>query len=230
MFPPWVESVRSVLELLYFAAGIAIAIAAFMAIKQVRIGSEQLRLASEQLTLTKELEEKSNRREAAKLAAQQCKYFADELVPAWTGLTEKANRLGNTFLNVYGNNPPFVLKDGEFVHTNFDSKLIGEGMQKIGLEVVAFLNKAESFAIPFAAGVATDEIGFEETAAAFCTQIRVAMPAVFFLMQTQGVGYKSVRKLYSLWNDRAAAKAMAPALKPIQEFVEAAAKKTITPM
>jgi hypothetical protein len=82
-------------------------------------------------------------------------------------------------------------------------------------------------AIPFAAGVADDGIGFQETAASFVSTINVYVPAIYYLRQTQGVRYASVLKLWNIWHDRLVALALAPAIKGIQELIHAAEKNKI---
>lgn len=100
-------------------------------------------------------------------------------------------------------------------------------MGKVGTEIVMFLNKCESFAIPFAAGVADDDIGFQETAASFVSVVSAYSPAIYYLRQTQGVRYASVLKLWNIWHDRMVAVALAPAIKGIQDLVDAAEKNRI---
>jgi hypothetical protein len=214
----WYLYLRAILELLYFLAGLGIAIGVYLGLQQ--------------LELTKELADASNKREAVKLAAQQCKYFAEDVVPAFESANLEFKKHALTFLYFYLNKQPpsYILKDAKFISNVFDIKLIQAEMPKIETSVVNFLNAAESFAIPFAAGVADDEIGFQETAAAFCNLLNTYMPALFYLCHTQGVTYASALTLFCLWNDRRTARAMAPALKTAQAWVDEVDKKRIKPI
>ena len=72
----WYPTVRAVLELLYFASGIGILVAALFGLKQVRVAAQQLKL-------TKEIADSNARRESVKYAANQCSYFAKEVMPAF---------------------------------------------------------------------------------------------------------------------------------------------------
>lgn len=58
----------------------------------------------------------------------------------------------------------------------------------------------ESFAIPFAAGVADDDTGFMETAPAFIKGVQLVMPAIYYLRTTQGSRWSSVLKLFEIWD------------------------------
>jgi hypothetical protein len=223
-------TVRSVLEALYFIAGVGIFAAACYAAKQVRLGSEQLKIASDQLKTTKEIADANSRRESIKLAAALCKYFADEVVPAQLLATTKYATEKCTFLTVNLQKPAFVLKDGDFAKVDYDINRIEPVWSKVGNELVIFLNKAESFAIPFAEGVADDGIGFQETAATFVATISVFMPVIYYLRMKQNVRYASVLKLWNIWHDRLAAKALTPeVMKLIQDLIDAG-QKNIKPI
>jgi len=225
------QIVRSILEALYFLSGVGIFIAACYAARQVRIASEQLKMASDQLKTTKEIADANRRRESVKLAAELCKYLADEIVPAQDAAARKYAAERCTFLAaVQQAVPAFVIRNGDFAQVNYDLKRVTAEWGKVCNEIVTFLNKCESFAIPFAAGVADDGIGFQETAASFVSTINVYVPAIYYLRQTQGVRYASVLKLWNIWHDRLVALALAPAIKGIQDLIDAAEKNKIKPI
>jgi hypothetical protein len=182
------QTTRSVLEALYFLSGVGILVAAAYAARQVRIASDQLKIASEQLRLTKEISDASSRRESVKLAAELCKYYAHEIVPAMDAAMRKYAEEKCTFLApVQQPNPAFVIEDGDFAQVNYDTNRVTPEWGRVASEMVNFLNKCESFAIPFAAGVVDDGVGFQETAAVLLSSIDVVMPAICYLRQTQGV-------------------------------------------
>jgi len=213
-----------VLEALYFLSGIGILIAAAYAAKQVRIASDQLRM-------TKEISDANSRRESVKFAAELCKNFANEVVPTQEALIKKYVAEKCTFLNpVKQAAPPFVIKDGDFAQVNYEISRVKPEWSKVETEAIAFLNKSESFAIPFVAGVADDPIGFQETAVAFVNAINIVLPAIYYLRKTQGVRYASLLKLWNIWHDRIAAQAAAPALKGLQDLIDAAEKNKIKPI
>jgi len=75
----WFETLRAILELLYFAAGIAIAVAAFFGLRQIR--------------LTKQIAIKNAKREDLKFAAERCQYFAERVAGAGSTLLRHARNL-----------------------------------------------------------------------------------------------------------------------------------------
>jgi hypothetical protein len=225
------QTTRAVLEALYFISGIGILIAALFAVRQVRIASDQLRIASEQLKTTKEIADSNSRRESVRYAAALCKYYADEVVPAQDAALKKYVAAQCTCLApVKQQLPAFVIKDGDFAQVNYDIKRIEPEFPKVAIEFVTLLNKFESFAIPFAAGVADDGIGFQETASVFIIGVGVFTPAIYYLRQTQGARYASVLKLWNIWNDRMVALALTPAMKGLQDLIDAAEKNKIKPI
>lgn len=212
----WYPIVRNALELVYFAAGIVIALAAAYGLRQIRIGLEQLKI-SRQTAIT------NAQREAKKLAFEQCRFFADEVVPALNKLTSDYKGSNLTFLS---NPPQFRIENGEIV-ANFDARLWDAEVSKIGEVLLKYLNSAESFAILFAEGVADDDLGFQEAARAFCQGIQVCIPAIYHARRLNLARYESTVKLFDRWNTRLAAHAMAPVMKGMEEVIRAAEKQRV---
>jgi len=75
----WFATTRSIFELLYFASGIAIAVFAFLGLRQIKLGLEQLKT-------TKEIAKTNAKRESVKFASDQCRYMAEQCVPLRTAL------------------------------------------------------------------------------------------------------------------------------------------------
>lgn len=218
--PYWFQIVRAILELLYFAAGVVIAVAAIWGLKQLK--------------LTKEIFRTNTRRESLRFAAERCQYFAEQTVPAWTRMYAEYKRLNLTFLTKPSD---WKIEDGEIVKHNFDPRLLATEMAALDVSIVNFLNSVEAFAIPFVAGVADEDLGFQETAMAFCQVVRLTVPA-FFHQRSVGAGrYESTIKLFALWNKRLVANALVPAkkhmdnlAKQMEEITKAVEKDRIKPI
>jgi hypothetical protein len=225
--------IKSVAEFLYFVAGLVISGAAIYAAKQVKLAYVQLQIASEQLRTTKDISTATARRESVKLASEHCRYYAEHVLPAYDAALNKYNNQHCTFLNPVPTPqgvppaPAFVINNGDFGQVNYDlNRITAEQWNAVRTEFVNVLNKLEAFAIPFAAGVADDATGFQETAPAFIANLNYLIPAVYYLRQTQGVRYASILKLFNIWNNRVAGNALRPLLQPllqgIQRVVDAA--------
>lgn len=202
----WFLATRAVLELLYFASAIVLTIVAVYGLKQIK--------------LTKRIANQNARRESIKFAAERCQYYAETSVGLRVELIKiyKDHRL--TFLV----NQKFRVEKGEIVDHNFDApklELSSRELQIIGSQAVAYLNSLEAFAIPFVAGVADDELGFQETAPAFCGSMREFM-LIVFILRSRGTRFESCIKLYECWNARLEAEKMKPLVQSMSEKIKAA--------
>ncbi|MGB7307546.1 MAG: hypothetical protein WBC67_00655 [Candidatus Acidiferrales bacterium] len=220
MIGGWLATTRSLLEVLYFCSGIVIAYAAVRALTQIRIGSEQLRM-------TRDIANLSAKRESIKLASEQCRYYAERAIPLAVPLVAEYTRLKLTFLS---GQPKFTIRDGEITDTNFDLKLLEKEFLQIILPLQTFLNGLEAFAIPFAAGVADDDLGFQETAIGFCQQMQAYMPAFFEMRRRKWARFESAVRLYDAWSKRLKARELAPVMKTIEELTKAAEQAKIKPI
>jgi len=209
----WFCYARQVLELLYYFSGVAIAVAAFWGLRQ--------------LTISKQIAKMNAKREAFKLAADECRYYAKEVVPLMTRCASEYNRLGLTFLSIP---PQFTIENGEIVKHNFDVKLLDAEVPRILEPLVTYLNAGEAFAIFFTSGVADEDIAFQETALSFCKATIFYMPAYFQMRRTNAARFESSIKLFDLWNKRLIAKAMSPAIKSMEDFLKAVSNEKIKPI
>lgn len=195
----WFFYLRATLELLYFGAGIVIAIFAGLGLRQI--------------TLTKKIANTTAKRESLKFAAERCQYYADHVVPAGDAYTKAIEGKQLTYIKTLHR---FTISNGEIRFTApIDLKRIAAEYAKVGFETVNYLNKLEAFAIPFAANVADDVLGFQETAPAFLRAVEGVI-GIIALMRTAGPRYESIIGVYDLWHCRLEAQNMQKKLKEMQ--------------
>jgi hypothetical protein len=115
-----------------------------------------------------------------------------------------------------------VIKAGEFTTVNVDPPLVKREIAQIEIEVLKYLNGLEYFAILFAAGVADEDIGYRETALAFCQGVDLCMAALFHLRSQNQSRYDSTMKLFEIWNRRTTARAVAPFMTSMQALIKQA--------
>jgi hypothetical protein len=210
----WFSALRAVLELLYFVSGVALTGVALYGLKQI--------------ALTKRIANQNARRESIKFAADRCQYYAENSVNLRATLIKayqahKLNCLAHQ---------KFRVEKGEIVDHNFDDPRMAVSTREasvVGAEAVAYINSLEAFAIPFVAGVADDEVGFQETAAAFCKAVREFMIFIF-LLRSQGSRFASCIRLYESWNMRLEAEKMKPLVEGWNEKIRAAEKAKFPPV
>jgi hypothetical protein len=194
----------------YFVAGIAIAIIAGFGLKQI--------------ALTKKIATANAKRESLKFAAERCQYYAEKCVPLFDKVCSEHKKLGLTFLNTA---PQFSIVDGEIRFHNLDQaalSALSKQYSQMTTDLIQCLNSAEAFAIPFAAGVADDEVGFQETAAAFCREVEQLIGALF-LLRKGGMKFESTVKVYDHWKSRLVALGIEDKMKQMQEQHKKVAEK-----
>ena len=201
----WLKLLHPIRETLYFLSAAALAIFAFK-------GLEQLKLTLEQLEITREIANKNTQREAFKLAAEQCRYFAERVVPLLVKARDECQQSKMTCLN----NPQFKIVKGEITEHNFNHALLAQELRGDKPHLIGYLNSLEGFALFFASGIAEEVVGYQETATAFCSGVRSCMPAIYFL-RSVGVRYESTVKLYEIWSNRLESEA----LKKKKESIDA---------
>jgi hypothetical protein len=207
----WFGYVRQALELLYYLSGIAIAVAAFWGLKQ--------------LTITRQIARVNAKRESYKLAADECRHFAKDVVPLRPALEKQIKEKNiQSFANRH-----FAVEQGEITKHDFDLALLRKEMPEIANELVAYLNAAEAFAIFFASGVAAEEIGYRETGTAFCDATARYMPAIFF-MRSINIRFESVVKLFEIWHGRQEAEKISKQMKALEDAAKHLPKETIKPI
>jgi hypothetical protein len=209
----WFSYVRQILELLYYLSGVAIAVAAFLGLKQLEI--------------TRQIARTNATREAFKLAADECRTYGQEVVPLLTAFVTEYDKSKLTFLS---SPPNFAIENGEIVKHNFDVKLLDAEVPRILVPLVSYLNAVEAFAIFFTAGVADEDIAFQETAVAFCKATISVMPAYFQMRRTNAARFESTIKLFDLWSKRLHVKAMSPAIKSMEDFIKSVGNEKIRPI
>lgn len=210
----WFVKLRSILELIYFVSTIVLTGVAFYGLKQLR--------------LTKQIATKNAKRESIKFATERCQYFAETIVSARTKAMTTYRQLKLTCLN----DQRFKIEKGEIVEHNFDRQKIAlceREVLSISSAFVELLNYLEAFAIPFVAGVADDELGFQETASAFC-QFLAELMIVVAAFRNQGPRFESCVRLYESWNVRLEAQKLKPLVQSMSETIKAAEKARFPPL
>ncbi|MBZ5614153.1 MAG: hypothetical protein LAO23_09115 [Acidobacteriia bacterium] len=210
----WFVTLRSILELVYFVSAVVLTAVAFYGLKQLR--------------LTKQIAAKNAKRESIKFATERCQYFAETVIPLQDAAANVYRQNKLTCLN----NQRFKVEKGEIVQHNFDPQRMALSEREfsvVGANIVSFLNSLEAFAIPFVAGVADDELGFQETASSFCKGLSEVM-LMIVVMRGRGPRYESAVKLYECWGARLEAQKLRPLVQSMSEKINAAEKAKFPPL
>jgi hypothetical protein len=179
------------LEQLSQIANIVLAIAALLALWQLRLAASQIKLSRSDIQLR-------SRRESIAIALDQCKRFAHEIVPH-TDLLNK-EMMGRKYPLSANVDPtfPFIPKDADPLVVQ-----IWVNEVELRVKIVQLLNELESFAMYFASELADESLAFTPTAATFCYTCEYYRFFIGFYRQPDKMKlYQNLVKLYSIWKPR----------------------------
>jgi len=174
-----------------------------------------------QIGLTKKIATSDAKRESLKFAAERCQHYADKCVGAHNVLIAASDRLKLNFLR---SGLQFSIVDKQIRFTAFNEPAYAAQYEKARTEIVTCCNELEAFAIPFAAGVADDDLGFQETAASFCQLVEQLIGMIALLRKT-GARYESTLVLYERWKSRLVAQSLEEPMKQMREIHKQASEK-----
>lgn len=207
--------IRPILEAIYFISGVGVVIGVWVAVQQLR--------------LTRKIADTNVRREATKLATDQCRYLADVVIPAYKKFDSKYDAAKLTFLSrkLQPAQPLIRLTNGEFADANHDPDALKKEWGHINVELIEYLNFCEYFALPFAAGVADEKVAFPVAALPFITAVNRGIIGLYQLRATGAGRYESTLKLYTVWFMRLAGADAARAMPQIKQLIATAAANKI---
>ncbi|SRR6266481_345601 len=197
-----IESIRTVLELGYYAAGITLAYLAYRGLAQIK--------------LTKDVAATNAKREAFKLAVEQCRFFAEQVVPARTDLIDVA----------MNNGIPFVLPTSCKIVQNEIIEIITPGRDivadgiKLDRQLVLYMNRLEAFAMAFTSGVADDMVAYRSTAQTFCLTVPEIVPFIDWFRKNGRGRYECTIELLELWSGRLKSEALTIQKQQIEKNLE----------
>ena len=198
---------------------VIIAIAAIIALFQLRIAKNDIRTRS--------------KREAVCLAAQKCEVFAKEILPSYQ--TTIVNRQAAFPLKSW------PLKDGEFSQSSIDN--LGEAEQwtadlrkkdvyHSGLD---FLNRLEGISMYFTNGAADEGIAYPVIGSVFCIMVQQFAPLLIELrghmVETTISGpYQNTVDLYRVWSVRQTRKKLQEEKDELSARLDASRETKIKPI
>ena len=176
------ETLRLILECLSLLCSAAITIAAFIGLRQLKISKETSRIAS--------------KRDAYKLAADQCTHYFTNIIPLVNKLDALvAERNIDLFKNA---NVEVVGKQIKSSYTLKDD-YVAE-FEIIAPELLNLLNAMEAFSVFFTSRLAAESVAFSSVGETFCHSTRELLPEIMLLNRKQH--YRNLIQLFLLWNER----------------------------
>jgi len=185
----FMETIKDVLEIIYFLSAPVIAFLAFKALGQIKE-------AKRQVDETKETRIINAKRESYKLAAEKCEYFLTVITPKMDILNDSIKEHKITF---YEKSKVKIDKNEIHVFPNFKN----EEERKIIFTLIPSLevfNPLESFSLFFISGLADEKIGYLTIGQSFCFSVKRYLPNIVLL--SGGKHFTNTIELYKIWNAR----------------------------
>ncbi len=205
------EKIKDILEILYFASGPIIAIAASIGLYQ--------------LIITKRNAIISSKRDAYRLAAEQCRFYNEKIIPLVDALDEQIEKKSIAMFE----KSKVTIKAESFevkFHIAPDDK---PKVISILPEIVYVLNAMESFSMFFTSGLADEKIAYSVIGKTFRSTVKKFLP---FLELTfnPSEDFKPMLELFFLWNNRAQHEALLKDKKTIEERLGNIDNNSINPV
>ena len=174
---------HTVLEMVFFVcAGPVLAIIAAVGLWQIKIAKDTSKMIA--------------KREAYKIAAEQCSYYLSIVVPLCNAFDEAVKSKGVTFYE----NSSFEF-DGDNIKVKFPDKVEYLNSAAVSNEFVDLANSLEAFAVPFATGLADEKVGFFSVGTSYCQVIGKLLPEVLSIGDGTSY-YRSAVRLFVLWHNK----------------------------
>ncbi|MES2594003.1 MAG: hypothetical protein V4662_01635 [Verrucomicrobiota bacterium] len=173
---------RAEIEILYFLAGIVVAIAASVGLYQ--------------LVLTKRAAQANAKSEAFRIAAQQCEFYLTRVIPLMNELDAAAKAQG-----IISFGEAHVEFRGGKLHARVKQPAeITDKCIAIAEPFTIAMNALEAFAVHFTTGVAADIPGFSCIGRTYCRNVEKLLPELIPLAKSGF--YTNIVKLYAIWHAR----------------------------
>lgn len=220
------EVIKEIIEYLYYISGAAIAIIAFLGLKQLNIGLEQLNVTKMDIDIR-------SKREAALIAINQTEIFCNEIIPAQDDLYLKLKKYD---FPIYSTDKViFDPKDKSYKgyldqHSKARRKLDDEDLYVGIIKSELYLcNKLEAIATYFITRIADERIAFISIGKTYCKNVKQLSFIISKLSSESGY-FKNLIKLYEIWDSRISLHKLEEESKRISEELKAVNPEVIKPL
>jgi len=202
---------QEILEFIYYITAGPVFV--FFAYK----GLEHIKAAKENLKISKESIKTQSLRDSYRLAGEQCKYFAEDIVPLAKKFFKELEIQDCKFLEKFQSSIDkdkikFSLLDGQTV-TNQDLEILNNSEYLTDL-----INKLEGFSMYFCSGVANEKVGFITAGRGYCGLVKDLLPIV--IPRIKEGYYKNISMLFINWQNKVKTENIKMEQKRLQKDLE----------
>ncbi len=179
MYSTFINSIKPTIEILYFIAGIIVAITAILALKQIKIMKHSVEIQS--------------KRDALTITSDQCVNYMTNIIKLQNEFNQSLKDKQIHFLegwNVKLNENEISLKhEGEIDYSNFKQ-----------MNYSTVCNAMEAFATYFVSQVADESVAFNTLGTTYINTVEKYLP-ILLIVNKSGY-FKNIVKLYLIWKKR----------------------------
>jgi hypothetical protein len=160
-------------------------------------GLEQIRAVKESTEITQKNSKTQSKREAFKLAGEQCLYFGEKIIPLYSKLMAELKDNNCKFFEKFE-----VVNSKEKIEVKRKEKLTDDDFDGLTKSVYLqdVLNSLEGFSLFFASGVASEDVGYITAGRGYCDIVHKLMPII--TLEFKRGYYKNISMLYVTWQNR----------------------------
>lgn len=177
------EFLKTYLELIAPASTIGILFAAIYGLRQI--------------SLTKRIATTQARRDAFKLATEQCNHFGNIILPK----SQEFQKIQNQLVQLEKSTVIESGKKLQFSTKNFQGFISELNNKEYGPVIYELMNLIEGFAMYFTCKIADESVGFSPCGQSYCSIVRRVIPYMMVLNEKDGT-YKNSISLYIHWRQK----------------------------
>lgn len=193
------DAIITFIQLLnYVTAGPVLAIIAFIGLRQIKVSKDSIRINS--------------KRDAYKIAAEQCGNFASKILPLFGKFEEDLKTKNIKFFDKFD-----IRIERDAINVKLKDAISQKDLKKIySSEYLSdLLNSLEGYSMYFVQGVAADNVGYFTTGKGYCGIIKELIPLLFHEFK-EGY-YRNTYQLFLKWNNRVEDERLRMQKKEIEE-------------
>lgn len=208
------EKIRDILEIIYFLSGPALVVAAIYGLKQIKI-------ATAQINETRESRIISSKREAFKIAAEQCKYYSETIIP----LLNKLDKIiDEKQLEYFEKSEISITGDKIVVKPYMENDALGKVFNECLEELHTAINFIEGFSVYFITGVAAEIVGYKTLGRTYTNSVKKLLPII--IPFGKDGSYNNTKSLFVTWHTRFEKEKLLKEKAEVEEKIKK--QKTIT--
>lgn len=207
------QTLKDILEIIYFISGPVLVVAAIYGLKQIRITREQI-------NETKESRKISSKREAYKIAAEQCKYYSETIIPLLNKLDKVIDEKKLEYFTkseITINAEKIVVRP--YLEDNALDKVFTECLE----ELHTAINFIEGFSVYFVSGVAADIVGYKTLGRTYTNSVKTLLPIILPFGKDS---FSNIKALFIMWQARLEKEKLLKEKTEVEEKIKK--QKTIT--